>query len=74
MITSPIKAVIDRIEESKAVILSDDGQTILWPIENLPEDTSEGSVVYINLTKSEIEEQERENLARDILNEIMNDE
>ncbi len=71
---SPIKAVIDRIEESKAVIRSDDGQTLLWPIENLPEDTSEGSVVYINLSKSEIGEQERENLAKDILNEIMNDE
>lgn len=69
-----LKAIVDRIEESKAVIRSDDGQTLLWPIENLPEDTSEGSVVYISLTKSEVEEQERENLARDILNEIMNDE
>lgn len=74
MVTNPIKATVDRIEENKAVILSDDGQTLLWPIENLPEDTSEGTVVYINLTKSEIGEQERENLAKDILNEIMNDE
>lgn len=74
MVTNPIKATIDRIEESKAVIRSDDGQTLLWPIENLPEDTSEGSVVYINLSKTEIGEQERENLAKDILNEIMNDE
>jgi len=41
-------------------------------VENLPSDTTEGSVVYINLNKSEIEEKERENLAKDILNEIMN--
>ncbi|MFH1187728.1 MAG: DUF3006 domain-containing protein [bacterium] len=74
MITNPIKAVIDRIEESKAVIRSDDGQILLWPIENLPENTAEGSVVYISLTKSEIEERERENLAKEILNEIMNQE
>lgn len=69
-----MKAVVDRIEESKAVIRSDDGQILLWPIEDLPEDTSEGSVIYISLTKSEIDESERENLAKDILNEIMNQE
>ncbi len=74
MTTNPIKAVIDRIEEGKAVIRFDDGQTLLWPIENFPDDAGEGSAVYISLTKSEIEEQKRENLAKDILNEIMNQE
>jgi hypothetical protein len=74
MLTIPLKAVIDRIEDNKAVIRTDDGQNLLWPIENLPEDTSEGSVVYINLNKSELEEKERENLAKDILNEVMNKE
>jgi hypothetical protein len=74
MPTNSLKATIDRIEDGNAVINVDNGHTLLWPVENLPPDTSEGSVVYINLTKSEIDEQDRKNLAKDILNEIMNQE
>lgn len=74
MTSNSLKATVDRIEEGKAVISFDNGQILLWPVENLPADTNEGSVVNINLTKSDIEEKDRENLAKDILNEIMSQE
>jgi hypothetical protein len=66
-----LKATIDRIENGKAVIITDDGQTLLWSIENLPSGIVEGSVVYISLVDSLMEKEEREKLAKDLLNEIV---
>lgn len=66
------KAVIDRIEQDQAVIQIDDGQTLLWNINNLPPNFSEGDEVVIeikNLIEADYEQQE---LAKSILDEIFN--
>ncbi|MFA5021811.1 MAG: hypothetical protein WC508_01910 [Patescibacteria group bacterium] len=66
-----IEGTIDHFEEKMAVILAKDGQKILWPIKNLPDDCLAGTAVRLILTTSESSIIEREKLAKKILNEIL---
>jgi hypothetical protein len=66
-----ITATLDRFEEKKAVFVTDDGQTIIWDIKNLPEDIQAGSVVRLVLSTSKTLEEEREKTAKKMLNEII---
>lgn len=66
-----IKGVIDRFEGSKAVIKLDDGQEIIWPKENLSDDTMEGAAVRLVLYNSKTDQEEREKIAKSVLNEIL---
>lgn len=66
-----IKAVIDRFEGKSAVLVTDDKQKILWPIKNLPDDIQEGSAVRLVISTSKTDEEEREKMAKTILNEIL---
>lgn len=67
-----IKGTIDRIEEQKAVISLDDGQKLTWPVEKLPPNCAEGTPIKIILTAGDAnEEDERNLLAKNILNEIL---
>lgn len=68
-----IKGTIDRIEGQKAVLSLDGGQKLNWPIEKLPENCAEGSVIKLILTSGgENAEDEKNLLAKNILNEILN--
>ena len=67
-----IQAVIDRFEGSFAILVCDDGQKIHWQKENLPSDAHEGSVVHLALQTSEEETKKQEELAKTMLNEILN--
>lgn len=67
------KGVIDRFERDKAVIALDDGQKIIWPISDLPEGLSEGQAVRLVLFTKEDDDDERQKLAKNILNEILKD-
>lgn len=73
--TSPAfkKGVIDRFEENRAVIMLDDGQEIIWPISELPDGLTEGEAVRIVLYTKEEDRNDREKLAKAILNEILKD-
>ena len=62
---------IDRFEEKFAVITTSDGQTVRWPIKNLPDDCVQGSMVRLVLKTSGSEQAEREQLAKTVLNEIL---
>ena len=66
-----IKAVIDRFENRKAVLKTDDGQELLWPIKNLPDDVQEGTVVRIVIKTNQTDQEEREKIAKTLLNEIL---
>ncbi len=66
-----LKVVIDRIEGNSAVLKTDDGQEILWPTKNLPEDAKEGTAARLVLSTSRSDEEERTKLAKTLLNEIL---
>ena len=69
--TREIKGVIDRFEGKFAIIAFDDGQSLKWPIKNLPEDSEEGMAVRLKLSTSRTETEEREKIAKTLLNEIL---
>ena len=67
-----IEVTIDRFEGTKAVLLyGEDGTSINWPKELLPEGLQEGDVLTINLKKDGKATQkalkQTENLLRDLL-------
>ncbi len=66
-----IIAAIDRLEGDKAVIKTDDGQEIIWPINKLPDGASEGQIIKLFISASKDEEKEREKIAKTILNDIL---
>ncbi len=67
-----IKATIDRFEEGRAVLKTKDKQTIIWPKNKLPENVGEGTVLRIALTDDQATASADKELAKDILNEILN--
>jgi len=69
-----IKAVIDRFEGKLAVLVTDDKQKILWPIKNLPDDVHEGSTVRLVISTAKTDQEEREKVAKTMLNEILSNE
>ncbi len=69
-----LSGTLDRIEEDKAVIRLDDGQEIFWAREKLPQNVKEGELVRIKLFTSDTESEEREKIARKLLEEILKKE
>ena len=68
---SVLEGIIDRLEKTKAVIKTKDGQKLLWPIDNLPDDTSEGEVVELTLCTNKTKTSDQERVAKAVLNEIL---
>jgi hypothetical protein len=68
-----LEAVIDRFE-GKFAVFKVNGQELFWPIKNLPDDAKEGSVVRLYLSTSKTEEEEKEKIAKKILEEILKTE
>ncbi|MBU1146224.1 DUF3006 domain-containing protein [Patescibacteria group bacterium] len=66
-----IKAAIDRFEGDSAVIKTEDGQEIIWPKQDLPEDAKEGTAVRLSVSTNQSDEEERTKLAKTLLNEIL---
>lgn len=66
-----LKAVIDRFEGESVVIKLEDGQEIIWPKKDLPEDAKEGSALRLSVSTSQSDEEERTKLAKTLLNEIL---
>lgn len=63
-----IKLIIERIENGQAVLKTEDGQNIIWPTNKLPESAAEGTILNISINNKE---QTNKQLAKDILNEIL---
>jgi hypothetical protein len=66
-----MEMILDRLEEENAVLISDKEQFIV-PVKFLPKNISEGKVVNVTFASNEAEKMERENKAKEILNEILN--
>ncbi|MBI5071955.1 DUF3006 domain-containing protein [Candidatus Falkowbacteria bacterium] len=66
-----IKAAVDRFEGDSAVIKTEDGQEIIWPKKDLPDDAKEGSALRLSISTSQTDEEERAKLAKTLLNEIL---
>jgi len=66
-----LEGTIESFEQKSAVIITKDGQRLLWPISNLPEDCEISTLVRIILTTGMEDEKERENIAKTILNKIL---
>lgn len=66
-----LEGLIDRFEDKMAVIITKNGQKLLWPIKDLPAEAQKGTAVRIILTTSKSDQQEREKTAKTILNEIL---
>lgn len=69
-----IKLTIDRFEGDKAVLIAESGEQIIWPKNKLPEQAREGMVLSFNIQNSEEAEKDKKELAKNILNEILNTE
>lgn len=69
-----LRAVIDRFEGKAAVIKTEDGQQLHWPIKNLPDEIKEGAAARLVLSTSETDQQEREKIAKTILNQLLRTE
>lgn len=64
------KLVIDRFEGDYAVV-SIDGKSLNIPRAILLEDVGEGDVIYLTVTKSDLEKASQEEIARAVLNEVL---
>ncbi|MFH1456818.1 MAG: DUF3006 domain-containing protein [Patescibacteria group bacterium] len=64
-------AVVQKFEDKLAVLILDDGQKINWPIKNLPDDVKQGSQLRIVIFSSASQQEERKNIAKELINEIL---
>jgi len=66
-----LEGTLERFEDKMAVVITNDGQKLLWPISNLPAVCDKGSKVRIILSTAQTDQEEREGIAKTILNEIL---
>lgn len=66
-----IHATVDRVEGAHAVLILEDGQSINWPVNKLPLGYREGMVCRLVLEYDGKEEVKQENIAKQLLNEIL---
>lgn len=67
-----IKLTVDRFEEDKAVLLTENQKIIIWPKSELPSKTRPGQIITMKILDNEQESKEQKQLAKAILNEILN--
>ncbi|MSU76148.1 hypothetical protein EXS54_01605 [Patescibacteria group bacterium] len=65
-----LTAVIRHVTSDRA-LLDLNGQTVSWPREALPDDAHEGDTVQLRMVSAKAAEQDRQELARAILSEIL---
>ncbi len=68
-----VKAVIDRFENDLAV-LKIDGNEIIWPREELPNSFHEGEAIVFQILADHEADKDREQRAKDFLNELLKNE
>lgn len=66
-----IELKIDRFEEEKAVLKTDENDTIIWPKSKLPRDIKEGSLLAFSIKSDSEGTNENSQIAKDILNELL---
>lgn len=66
-----INLTVDRFEGDKAVLVANDGLTIVWPKNKLPAEAHEGSVLSFDITETAEREKRDKQTAKDLINEII---
>ena len=66
-----LEFTIDRFEGEKAILKNEDNETIVWPKNKLPKDVKEGSILAFMIADKAEDKNNKEDLAKDILNEIL---
>ncbi|MEI6288178.1 MAG: hypothetical protein WCP18_01145 [bacterium] len=66
-----LTATIDQLLDNGAIIKTTDGQTIMWPLEFLPMEATEGMAVKLELNIGQASNQNNGESAKEILNEIL---
>lgn len=61
---------VDKIDQDQAEIRLN-GQILRWPVDRLPQSIKVGDTVRVIVTSPELENMDREVLAKAILNEIL---
>lgn len=65
------KAILDRFENETVVFRFDDGQELRWNRDELPRDFQIGEEIVLKLSTSTSENEERAEIARKLLSEIL---
>ena len=65
---------IDRIENEKAILKTENGETIIWPKDKLPAEVKEGAILTFTVFGDKEKEMGKKQQAKDILNELLNAE
>lgn len=68
----PLKARVESIEEGKASLVFSDKQKLKINAKFLPGEILEGEFVYLNLLSESGLAQERQDVAREVLREMLN--
>lgn len=68
-----IQGIVDRVDGDKSVLILEQfgRQQIFWPTELLPGGVKEGDFVYLSINTESALELEKEQAARQLLNEIL---
>jgi hypothetical protein len=62
---------LDRLEDNRAIFLTDDHQIVTLPTSLLPEELKPGQALYCELRTSLVGDQADEHLAKAVLNELL---
>ncbi len=66
-----LSATIQSIDRENAVLLTKDGQTIRWPVRLLKPESTPGTAVHLLVLSDTDASDERERLAKQVLNEML---
>lgn len=69
-----ITGKIIRFEGKYAIIELEGGNNLAWPSARLPDDANEGSSVILKIRTPQGEAQEKEDVAKAILNQVLESE
>lgn len=67
-----VKMTIERFEDDRAILKSDDGARAVWPRNKLPAELSAGLVLTFDIGEEKELMDKNKRLAKDILNELLN--
>jgi hypothetical protein len=62
---------VQRFENDKVILISEDNFTIVWPRKKLPADITEGSLIAISVNEKATQPTDNNELAKNILNELL---
>lgn len=68
-----LNATVKEFEGTQAVLEIDGGQTVQWPIKDLPDDVAVGKKIRLMISTEESNKQAQEKLVHAVLNSLLHD-